>query len=193
VRVVAGRGFKARIWKYLLATHGADESHSWHQPIFSPVDGEVIEAVDGRLDRPINLLVNTLAALSNSIRLLRGNIADPMAMAGNYVIVESPGAYILLAHLRRGSVQCARGSRVHAGQLLGEVGNSGNTLTPHLHIQAMDGSDPLAARIIPFQIRECEVFNGRGVWERQRNWVPVKGAMVRVDAARTMQEVRTTR
>jgi murein DD-endopeptidase MepM/ murein hydrolase activator NlpD len=58
---------------------------------------------------------------------------------------------VLLAHMRRGSVQVAGGERVSVGDPLGRVGNSGNTDEPHLHIsaqrrrpgQALIGGDPV--------------------------------------------------
>ena len=34
---------------------------------------------------------------------------------------------------------------------MGELGNSGNTDSPHLHFHVMDGPDPLASDGLPFQ------------------------------------------
>jgi len=42
----------------------------------------------------------------------------------------------LLGHLRQGSVLAQAGERVAAGQPLGQVGNTGNSDEPHLHIHA---------------------------------------------------------
>ncbi|MEZ7171746.1 M23 family metallopeptidase [Sporosarcina sp. OR05] len=45
-----------------------------------------------------------------------------------------------MAHMKEGSVAVAKGDTVTTGQLLGKVGNSGNTSEPHLHIHAeLDG------------------------------------------------------
>jgi murein DD-endopeptidase MepM/ murein hydrolase activator NlpD len=38
---------------------------------------------------------------------------------------------------------------VRQGEALGEIGLSGNTLLPHLHIEAMDAPDPRQARLLP--------------------------------------------
>jgi hypothetical protein len=67
---------------------------------------------------------------------------DPEHRAGNYVAVECDGATIYLAHLMKGSVCVKAGEQVHKGQVLGRVGNSGNTTEPHLHIHAEEGSYP---------------------------------------------------
>jgi len=67
---------------------------------------------------------------------------DPENRAGNHVALECEGATIYLAHLMRGSVCAKVGERVRAGQVLGRVGNSGNTTEPHLHIHAETGPYP---------------------------------------------------
>jgi len=61
---------------------------------------------------------------------------DPAHPAGNHVAIDCGEGVVFLAHLQDGSVAVARGDRVGAGQVLGRVGNSGNTTEPHLHIHA---------------------------------------------------------
>lgn len=55
---------------------------------------------------------------------------------GNYVVLKCAEADVFMAHLKRGSIKVAPGEVVTAGQPLAEIGNSGNTLEPHLHIGA---------------------------------------------------------
>lgn len=55
---------------------------------------------------------------------------------GNYVVLRCAEAKIFMAHLKRGSIKVELGEFVTAGQPLAEIGNSGNTLEPHLHISA---------------------------------------------------------
>jgi len=55
---------------------------------------------------------------------------------GNYVVLSCAEANIFMAHLKRGSIKVVPGEVVPAGQPLAEIGNSGNTLEPHLHISA---------------------------------------------------------
>ena len=65
---------------------------------------------------------------------------DTVRKAGNYVQLRcGPEAYVLLAHLMRGSVDVAVGDSVAAGTRLGRVGNSGNSWEPHLHVHAQRG------------------------------------------------------
>lgn len=42
------------------------------------------------------------------------------------------------------------GRRVHRGDVIGTIGNSGNSTMPHLHFHLMDGPDPLRSQGVPF-------------------------------------------
>ncbi|MBS4189718.1 M23 family metallopeptidase [Bacillus sp. FJAT-49705] len=64
--------------------------------------------------------------------------SDPENPEGNHVtlLCENHDATILLAHMQKGSIVVSKGEKVKTGQKLGNVGNSGNTSEPHLHIHA---------------------------------------------------------
>lgn len=55
---------------------------------------------------------------------------------GNYVSIETPRGYVILAHLKRGSVLVRVGDTVRAGDEIARCGNSGNTRGAHLHVHA---------------------------------------------------------
>lgn len=59
-----------------------------------------------------------------------------VSQLGNYVFLEleSTKTYLILSHLKKDSVTVSVGDSVVAGDLLGKVGNSGNSSEPHLHI-----------------------------------------------------------
>jgi murein DD-endopeptidase MepM/ murein hydrolase activator NlpD len=70
---------------------------------------------------------------------------------GNFVIQDiGNGAYVLYAHMQPGSVKVTSGAAVKRGDVLGQVGNTGNTSAPHLHLHVMDGPEPLLANGIPY-------------------------------------------
>lgn len=62
---------------------------------------------------------------------------------GNYIVLRCHMGDILMAHLKQGSIQVVTGGDVIVGVPLAEVGNSGNTLEPHLHIEATKDGKPI--------------------------------------------------
>jgi hypothetical protein len=103
----------------------ADEYEIFGRPVYSPCNGIVSASVGDLEDEPPG-------------RMNRRNLA------GNFVSIRMTGSdnvCVALAHLARGSVAVQTGERVAAGQLLGRVGNSGNSSEPHLHIHAKRGGD----------------------------------------------------
>jgi murein DD-endopeptidase MepM/ murein hydrolase activator NlpD len=103
------------------------------------------------------------AAGSGTIVLVRAAIAehapfgapspavmDAAAATGNVVVVDmGQGRYATYAHLKPGSVRVATGDRVVSGQPLARIGNSGNTLGPHLHFHISDAVEPLSGEGLP--------------------------------------------
>ena len=72
---------------------------------------------------------------------------------GNSVVLDlGNGNYALYAHLQPGSLRVKTGDRVVRGQVLGLVGNTGNSLAPHLHFHVMDGPSPLGSNGLPYLI-----------------------------------------
>jgi Peptidase family M23 len=95
-----------------------------HAVVYSPCEGVITAVVNDQPD------------------LLLGDM-DPKHIAGNYVVIRCAGtdALVGLAHLARGSVRVRVGDTVTAGQPLAQVGNSGHTSEPHLHIHAKRGGN----------------------------------------------------
>lgn len=107
------------------------------RPVGAPCAGTVVEARTDAPDEPTGT-------------------RDPHGIAGNFVILRCGNAWVLLAHMRRGSVAVQPGEEVAAGTLVGRAGNSGNSDWPHLHLHAqqpaaagapMFSGSPLYARI----------------------------------------------
>jgi len=79
-------------------------------------------------------------------------------VGGNHVIVDiGDGAYAFYAHLQPGSIKVKLGERVRQGQLLGLVGNSGNSTEPHLHFHVGDANSPLGGEGIPYVLTSFDV------------------------------------
>ena len=80
-------------------------------------------------------------------------------VGGNHVILDlGGGKYAFYAHLQPGSLRVRRGDRVQRGQVLGLVGNSGNSTEPHLHFHISDSTSPLGAEGIPYVHESYELL-----------------------------------
>ncbi|HEX2284644.1 MAG TPA: M23 family metallopeptidase, partial [Mycobacterium sp.] len=64
------------------------------------------------------------------------------------------GNFALYAHIKTGSVKVKPGDRLTAGQVIGSVGNTGNSTAPHLHFHVMSTADPLRSDGLPFVFTE---------------------------------------
>jgi murein DD-endopeptidase MepM/ murein hydrolase activator NlpD len=74
---------------------------------------------------------------------------------GNEVILDlGDGTFVAYGHFAPGSVQVKAAQRVRRGDVLGKLGNSGNSTGPHLHLQVMNAASFLDADGLPFVIDE---------------------------------------
>lgn len=77
---------------------------------------------------------------------------------GNFVILDLGNErYGLYAHLQLGSIKVNPGDTVKRGQVLGLVGNTGNSVAPHLHFHVMDTPSSLASNGLPYEIDQFQV------------------------------------
>lgn len=97
------------------------------QSVYAPAKGKVIEVVNHLPDNAVagKLAYGTIAFIKN-----------PKLASGNYVVIDHQnGEMSLLAHFKQGSVRVKPGQQVSAGDLIAELGNSGDSTYPHLHYQ----------------------------------------------------------
>ena len=121
-----------------------EDFFTWGQDVLAPADGVVSFA---RNDIPDNKLPGVI---DNTVFMGK---PDPLnAIGGNNVVIDhGNGEFSLLAHFQQGSVRVKKGDRVKQGQIIGKLGNSGNSDGPHLHYHLMAGpqifrNDGLPAR-----------------------------------------------
>lgn len=135
-RVFTAPGTSNEQWR---PTYGAD--------LLAVAEGAVIRARD---DLPDQTPPNTPAS---------GITVDNVL--GNSVAIDiGHGRFALYAHMKPGTVRVKVGDRVHAGQVIGQVGNSGNSGGAHLHFQISDGPAILPFNSLPYEFRS---FVGQGV------------------------------
>ncbi|NCT67835.1 MAG: M23 family metallopeptidase [Rhodanobacteraceae bacterium] len=113
-----------------------EDYHSFGQPVLAVADAVVADVYTVQQDRPP-----------------RQPLPPPTLpeAGGNHVILDlGGGVWAMYGHLKAGSVRVRAGDKVRAGQVLGAVGNNGNSDLPHLHFQLMDTRNFALAQGMPF-------------------------------------------
>jgi len=88
---------------------------------------------------------------------------DPQNPVGNGVVIDhGNGEFSLLAHMQPKSLRVKTGDKVKASQVIGLVGNSGNTSEPHIHYHLQDGPDMKTAEGLPAPFSNL-IVNGKPV------------------------------
>jgi hypothetical protein len=116
---------------------------AWGQILYAPADGEIVKVVNDRPDMEIGK-------------------ADSQQIIGNHVVLDiGQGRFVLMAHLKKGSVRVSPGDKVKQGAALAECGNSGNTSAPHLHLQVQNHAHFHANDLRTFPILFRNVIRAR--------------------------------
>jgi hypothetical protein len=126
-----------------------DSYYAYGQDVFAVADGVVVETKDGIPD-------NVPGPQSRAVPITLETVG------GNYILLElGPQRYAFYAHLLPGSLRVRPGDRVRRGQLIGRVGNSGNSTEPHLHFHVVDGiaagTTTLGAEGVPYVLDGFEL------------------------------------
>ena len=117
---------KGRTW---LRAHEGDGRRNadwfgWQRDVLSPCTCEVTQV-------HINPVVNQPGIMGQG-------------RASSVILKREDGVMFVLAHIDKPKVQA--GDQVVAGQALAQVGNNGYSRSPHIHIAAWQGKEPLQIR-----------------------------------------------
>lgn len=115
---------------------------AYDAPLLAVADGTVVAVVSDMPDEaPGQATTDAL-------------IAD---MAGNRVIIDIGGGnYALYAHMVPGTSTVKVGDKVTKGQVIGNLGNSGNSSAAHLHFHVARAPTPLAGDNVPYEIERFD-------------------------------------
>jgi len=96
----------------------------------APADGVVVSMENNVEDNPVGIF----------------NEEQPL---GNYVILDHGNEeFSYLVHFKHQSIVVKQGDKIKQGDLLGLVGNSGNSSEPHIHFHVADSPDPMNSKSI---------------------------------------------
>lgn len=147
-----------------------------------------------------------LAVADGQVTAVRGDLPDNTpgqlpatkisldTIGGNTVALDiGDGRHVLYGHLVPGSIRVAPGQKVHKGDVIGELGNSGQSDAPHLHLQVADAGSALAAEGLPY-VFACFRDRGRvtsvdAALEAPGAWKPVQDGAIRSKALPGANEV----
>lgn len=110
------------------------------ETVYAPAGGKIVKTSNEYEDNIPGKMNFTLQDMKANKGLFPGNCV---------VIDHLNGEYSFLVHLKKGSVRVREGEMVTQGQPVGEVGNSGSSMYPHLHYQLCDGADYLRSNGLP--------------------------------------------
>ncbi|WP_426270374.1 M23 family metallopeptidase [Dyella kyungheensis] len=100
--------------------------------------------------------------------------------AGNYVALDlGDGRYAFYEHLRPGSIRVKAGQHVHRGEVIGQLGFTGESTGPHLHFHVSDANAPLAAEGLPYALKSFRVLGAYASIEdfaQGKPWTPTTPA-----------------
>lgn len=152
---------------------------AWDQPILAVADGTVVKVVSEEPDI-------TPGALPQGVPIGES--------VGNRIILDiGDGIFAAYAHLRQGSPTVKVGDSVKRGQVIGRLGNSGNTSEPHLHFQLGRALAPLSGDNVAFEIDTLtyvgsltpEGLERPASPEARTNQLPLAFSLTNYPAART--------
>jgi hypothetical protein len=127
--------------------------YCYNTPVYAVADARV---VDVRNDVPENVPTS-------------GKLAIPLKVEnapGNFVGLDiGYDQFAFYGHMIPGSITVKPGDIVKKGQIIGRIGNSGNSSEPHLHFQVNDRPSFLGSNGIPYTFEKFLVQSGQIIQE----------------------------
>lgn len=89
-----------------------------------------------------------------TVKLLEDGVDFNHAILGNYVVIDHRnGEFSLYAHMSEDTLTVEVGDRVRQGQIIGRIGNTSNSDSPHLHFHLMDSANFQLANGLPVMFK----------------------------------------
>ena len=146
----------------------------WGKPVLCPGDGRIVRVVADSPDNPLNEAppFDVEAHIKYPEKSMERHL-------GNYVTLDNCNdEFSVLAHMRGGSVHVSSGDEVIKEELMGEIGNSGDSLVPHIHYQLQNGVDLRRSEGLPSRFQRFDLILG-GKTRRAEDLCPNTGMIIK--------------
>jgi hypothetical protein len=127
------------------------DKHSYHaygKPLLAVADARVVAVRDGFPDNVPGHNEEFHPAVPITLATILGN---------SVILDIGNGQFAHYYHLQAGSLEVKAGDRVRRGQLVGNIGNSGDAREPHLHFELTTSATPIAGEGLPYVIDRYRV------------------------------------
>jgi hypothetical protein len=142
---------------------------SYGQPVFAVANGTVVTARDGLPDNVPGHNEEFHPAVP----------ITPDTLLGNTIVIGlGGGQFAYYAHLKPDSLRVKKGDQVQRGQLLANIGASGDARAPHLHFQVSTSSNPLAGEGVPYLIDQFRIQSTDHIWQARTRELPLGGSLI---------------
>lgn len=124
-----------------------DNWFGYNQNVLAVADAQVVTVVDKFPDQTPFILPTDIGAITLE------------EIDGNHVVLALPnGQFVFYAHLKPGSITVKEGDFVSRGDVIGLLGNTGNSGAPHMHIHVMEAPSTLGSNGLPYTFSEYNLM-----------------------------------
>lgn len=140
--------------------------YGYGQEVLAVADGVIVIAVDGIPDNVPGRVPSMPP------------ITPICILCGNHVVLDlARGQIATYMHLQPGSLRVAQGDHVRRGQVLGLVGNSGESYLPHLHFHV--STEPgMTGHGLPYLIERYGIIGPTGALQPRTRELPLDGMVI---------------
>jgi hypothetical protein len=160
-----------------------EDFYGWGKPVLSPGDGKIVSVAHDKADNPVSQPLPPIAP--EHYERLRMQAFEHLESAGleelhgNHAIIDHGNSeFSLIDHMQKDSVKVEVGDEVTRGTVLGNIGNSGDSGTPHIHYGLQNGKDTRNSEGLPSRFSKFELLLGNNAKIIQ-NLCPNTGMIVR--------------